>query len=299
MKPSTLFIFACCFFIGVSCGQGSNSEGHFQEAVTEYDGNATTLAYNNKSAAREDYSEEEFDQNGQSGEQAPIERKIIKTVNYRIQVEDVAASTAGVEQLVEQYGGYISAMNQTNSSYEIQNQITIRVPQDKLDDLLNEIGKEALYTNYRSVSANDVTEEYLDLDIRLKTKKEVRDRYIDILRNQAKTVKDILEAEEKIRVIQEEIESTEGRLRYLQNQVSMSTIHLDMYQRVEYQEQPDVYRKSFGDKLLSSLEGGWNLLVGLFLFLVNIWPLLIILALIIWRRKWLFGRFRRRKKEKE
>jgi len=71
--------------------------------------------------------------------------------------------------------------------------------QDKFDAFLTAIEAESIYTDYKNINSNDVTEEFTDITIRLKTKKEVRDRYIDILRNKAKTVKDILDAEDKIR----------------------------------------------------------------------------------------------------
>ena len=70
----------------------------------------------------------------------------------------------------------------------------------------------------KNVSVQDVTEEYLDIEARLKTKKEVEARYIEILKSKTKTVEDVLKAEEQIRIIREEIEAREGRLNYLKNQ---------------------------------------------------------------------------------
>lgn len=296
MKMTTMFILAQLILAAFSCQGGGNESAYVPDAAMEMQQEGgNDLA--SKTASLDlagNTNGEERDQNASADDPAlPVKRKIIKTVNYRIQVKEVKSSTKKVEQLVETHGGYISGMNLNNSSYEISNDLTIRVPQDKLEVLLEAIGTEAIYTNYRSEQANDVTAEFVDLEIRLKTKKEVRDRYIDILRNKAKTVEDVLNAEDKIRVIQEEIEAAEGRLKYLSNQVSLSTINLTIYQRVEHQFQPDTYHESFGSRMLNSLKGGWNLLQGLVLFFINIWPLVILFGLFFWQRKRIFARFRR------
>ncbi|MEY3367366.1 MAG: hypothetical protein RI973_521 [Bacteroidota bacterium] len=228
----------------------------------------------------------------------PVERQIIKTANYRIQVDDVEISSRNAQQLAARHGGYVSTTELTNSNYEILNVLTIRVPYNRFDSLLNDLSAEAVFTQYRRISSEDVTEEYVDIQIRLRTKKEVRDRYIDILRNKAKTVEDVLKAEEQIRVIQEEIEAREGRLRYLKDQVAMSTIHLELYQVVDYHPEPAAFRESFLSRLVTSLKNGWELAQHLVLFLFNIWPLLILGGLAWWKRAWLRQFFRRKKENK-
>jgi hypothetical protein len=223
-----------------------------------------------------------------------VPRQIIKTANYRMQVKDVNTSSQNAVKLAGKHGGYVSESALTNSSYEITNAITIRVPAARFDSLMNDLGGDALFVQYKRVSSEDVTEEYVDITTRLKTKKEVRDRYIDILRNKARTVQDVLKAEEQIRVIQEEIEAKEGRLRYLMDQVAMSTINLELYQSIEYKPEPSAFHESFWSKVLTGLKNGWELMQGIVLFFINIWPITILLALIWWKRKWLWSRIRRK-----
>jgi len=296
MKSTIFFVFALLFFVAFACNGGENQSAYISDMEMEETASFDFSAREAKSTLTLTQGNGEENQDV-SSEDESVERKIIKTVNYRIQVNDVNASSEKVEQLVETHGGYISGKNLNNSSYEISNEITIRVPQDKLETLLDAIGEEAIYTNYRSERANDVTEEFVDLEIRLNTKKEVRDRYIDILRDKAQTVEDVLNAEEKIRVIQEEIESVEGRLKYLSNQVSLSTVNLTIYQRVEYQAQPDTYHESFGSRIVKSMKGGWELLQGLVLFFITIWPLIILFGVFFWQRKRIFGWLKRKEKE--
>lgn len=227
-------------------------------------------------------------------QEAPIPRQIIKTANYRIQVKDVNTSSKRANDLALKHGGYVSESALNNSSYEITNAVTIRVPASRFDSLLDDLGGEAIFTQYKRISSQDVTEEYVDIVTRLKTKKDVRDRYVDILRNKAKTVQDVLKAEEQIRIIQEEIEAKEGRLRYLKDQVAMSTIHLELYQSIEYRPEPTAFHESFWSKLLTGLKNGWQLAQGIVLFFINIWPVVILGALIWWKRRWIWSKLRRK-----
>ena len=230
------------------------------------------------------------------GQPAPekIARQIIRTANYRIQVKDVNASAKQANLLATKHGGYISDSELTNSSYETTNALTIRVPAPRFDSLLDELGSEAIFTQYKRINSQDVTEEYVDITTRLKTKIAVRDRYVDILRTKAKTVKDVLDAEEQIRIIQEEIEAKEGRLRYLKDQVGMSTIRLELYQSIEYRPEPNVFYESFLSKLGSGLKNGWELMQGLVIGLVSIWPLVLLFGLFLWKRRWIWGKIRRK-----
>ena len=240
-----------------------------------------------------DYKEMERSSSGQSANQngdgsaslPPEDRKIIKTADIRCEVNNLESSTAKIESQLAGFKAYVSNVEFSSSSYSLENQLTIRVPADQFDTLLKAIGEEALYVDYKRINARDVTEEYLDIETRLQTKKEVRDRYIDILRNKAKTVEEILMAEEKIRVIQEEIESREGRLRYLKNQVQLSTIRLSLYEKLRGSgpQQP-----GFFQQLVRSLANGWEVFLDFLLGLAAIWPLLLLGLGAIWgiRRFW-------------
>src|SRR5690606_18336536 len=97
--------------------------------------------------------------------------------------------------------------------------------------------------DYIKVNAQDVTEEYYDLETRLKTKKEVEARYIEILKSKAKTVEEILIAEDKIRYLREEIEAVEGRLRLLKNKVGLSTIQIEIYQDAYFVKEKENIKK--------------------------------------------------------
>jgi hypothetical protein len=165
--------------------------------------------------------------------------------------------------------------------------MTIRVPAPLLDSLMNAIAQNAEHVHYRNLQSQDVTEEFVDIETRLRTKKEVRDRYLDLLRNKAKTLSEVLDAEEKIRVLQEEIEAQEGRLKFLNDQIAMSTLTLELYQPTTFQREPEAVSYPFGARLIDNLKEGFRLLQSLVLGAIYLWPVWILAAIVIifWRRR--------------
>ncbi len=214
-----------------------------------------------------------------------IEAQIIKTANINIQVKEFKEGTEKIKQVIKANNGYISSSDEQNNGYTIQGEIVVRILSKNFDKTIKELLAIAIYVNSKSENAENVTEEFVDIMMRLRTKKQVEKRYLEIL-GQAKSIKDILEVEEKLRVIREEIEAKEGRLKYLKDQVRFSTINLSYYQTNEkYQKAPE---PSFFSKIGDALVEGWQ---GLLVFLVGLaylWPLWILCVVLIWwlRKTW-------------
>ncbi|TXF87864.1 DUF4349 domain-containing protein [Neolewinella aurantiaca] len=220
----------------------------------------------------------------------PRQQRIIYTAAARARVESLDTAMARITSLITRNGGYISNQHRTNSTYEHTAQLTIRLPAGALDGAMKFLPEIATEIDYQNLDSRDVTAQWLDLESRLQTKRDVRDRYIDILRNRAQKVEDILNAEEKIRVITEEIEAKEGQLRYLRDQVSLSTLTLELYETVEYRNTGPTVTRGFFSKLTDSLAFGWGMIQEIVLGLVAIWPLLILGAGVFfvvkrWRSK--------------
>ena len=152
--------------------------------------------------------------------------------------------------------------------------MTIRIPSENFEKFISTLEKGSEKLLYKNISARDVTEEFIDIEARLNTKKEVEKRYIQLL-SKAKNIKEILEVEEKLRVLREEIESKEGRLKYLKKQVSYSTVYLQITQNLEYKYEP-VKEKSFFQRLFKSLDKGRKGFIVFLLFLFRIWPVILI-----------------------
>lgn len=198
--------------------------------------------------------------------------KIIKTGGMGIVVADYDKGMNQLRDLVKAQQGYISSENEQRNKYRISNNLTIRVASDGFDALLNEVGTIAKELKYKHVNLQDVGEEYADMEARLKAKKEVEKRYLDVLQ-QARTVKDILEVERQLGMVRAEIESMEGRLKYYDNKVAYSTINLELSQELE---PPAPVRAGFLNKLLKALSGGWTGLLSSIIAVAYLWPFLLL-----------------------
>lgn len=213
--------------------------------------------------------------------ETPKDLKIIKTATTRYKVTDVQKATKEIKKLATRYGAYISDLKYKNTLYEKQNKFTIKVPNAYFDVLMDSIATKALFVEFENITTKDVTEEYVDIETRLKTKMEVKERYEGVLKSKAKTVEDILLTEEKLRVIQEEIEASQGRLKYLKEKVAYSTINIDVFEVVEYKEEPESYTKTFADKAGNGFSFGWKIIEGFLIAIIHMWPIILIVVSII------------------
>lgn len=213
-----------------------------------------------------------------------IDKKIIKDARIGVEVDDFYAYRQRIDSLVISLNAYISNDNLDKNDYSINSNLTIRIPSQGFDHLVNNLEKGTEKLLYKNISARDVTEEFIDIEARLSTKKEVEKRYIQLL-SKARNVKEIIDVEEKLRVLREEIEAKEGRLNYLKKQVSYSTVYLQITQKLDYKYEPSK-DQNFIQRLIKSLDKGWKGFVSFIIFLFRIWPVIIIgVAIFFYIRK--------------
>jgi hypothetical protein len=196
-----------------------------------------------------------------------------------------------ITKLSEKYDGFIADMELTSNNYQVSNQITVRISNSSFHEFVNAIKGQSIFIDRANVSSNDVTKEFVDIESRLKTKREVRDRYIQILRDKTGSISDVIEAEEAIRKITEEIEAKEGRLRYLKDRIDHSTVVMTIYQTVDFVNPPERYDKGYGEEMGDSFSRGWHVITSVILALITIWPLLLIFGVLYWKRKWVIQLF--------
>ena len=202
--------------------------------------------------------------------EAPEAKKIIKTGRMGIRVSRIDESKRRVDSLVARYQGYYAEENSSNG-YRSGLTMTIRVPFGHFDAFTAalETGKgEVLYKN---ISARDVGEEYLDTETRLANKRSYLERYRELLKR-ANTIREILEVEQYIRRLEEEIESAQGRLRYLDNQTAYSTLELTL--STEQTAAP--LRDTFWNRAKRALSMGWDGITAFVIGLLHLWPFLLI-----------------------
>lgn len=197
-----------------------------------------------------------------------IERKLIKEGTVEFETNDLKLTRKTVFTAVDKFKAYVSSDQEYNAPGRKSNTIVIRVPANNFDNFLKEATLGVERFDSKEINVKDVTEEFLDVQARLKTKKELEKRYLDLLK-QAKNVTDILEIEKQIGQLRAEIESIEGRLNYLQNRVSFSTLTMTFYESLPNQTE-------FGQKFKHGLRNGWENLIWFLVALVNIWPFIIV-----------------------
>jgi Domain of unknown function (DUF4349) len=199
---------------------------------------------------------------------------LIKNASLRFEVKKYDEARNKIHEIIKASNAYVVNEQESRSDFQISNAMTIRVPQSDFDNLIDLIVAQCKNLDQRSVNVNDVTEEYIDTDSRLKAKHEIESRYLEILKK-AQNVKDILEIEQKLGGIREEIESVQGRLKYLSHQVAFSTIDLMFY---ENKNVLPGNRLGFLSRTLSAFIIGWNGLIEFLIGLISLWPALIVLA---------------------
>ncbi|WP_159456216.1 DUF4349 domain-containing protein [Chitinophaga eiseniae] len=219
-----------------------------------------------------------------SPEKPSPEQKIIKTARIIYSVEDFAAAKKRVAGIVSQSGGYILAESQHGDGTEKRNQLDIKVPAAAFDSCVDRLTSGVTRLDEKSINAQDVTAEYVDLNARMTTRVATEQRYLEILK-QARTVKDVLEVEAQLKSIREEIEAAKGRLLYMDRLVSYSTIHLEYYQvlALSMPEAPGFFSRAW-----LALRNGWNNVLGLMIDLMGWWPLMAVgvFLFIFIRRRW-------------
>lgn len=259
-----IFLFGCS-----SQDSGSHTDSSQVKEPGIFTGGKT------KSTAIATTPEEARQEKAVNEKEIAIEKKVIKTGTIQMEVNNYEQTRKKMLQIIKNQDAYISNENETKNAYRLSNQLTLRVPKENFDTLVVQITALADKLDSKRINLKDVTEEYIDITTRLKNKREVEKRYREILRD-AKTITDILKVEEHLRVVREEIEAKEGRLKFLNNQVSLSTIHLTMYQEFENRSS-----RSFGYEISDAFRSGWHGLVSVFLGLIHIWPLLFIWIAVI------------------
>ena len=205
---------------------------------------------------------------------ASIQRKLIKDGHLSFETDAVEATRNVILIAVNKYKGYISSDQEFKSPGRKSNTIVIRVPSSNFDQLLNDATKGVERFDNKEINVKDVTEEFLDIQARVKTKKELELRYIDLLKK-ARNVTEILEIEKQIGLLRAEIESIEGRLKYLEDQVSFSTLTMTFYETVPNES-------AFGKQFQNGFRNGIDNLMWFFVGLTNIWPFIVIIIGLVY-----------------
>ncbi len=279
---------ALALFI-ISCGNAANYKEDANEKVNSIADLESVNIDTAFAPAPQDEEQRHFDKVKQiPKKQQPVipewDKKIIKTATLNFEVKDYNDYNSSFREKVKQTGGYIAQEEQSQTDYKIENTLTIKVPVDQFDNSVNLLTGTVEKINEKKITSQDVTTEVVDTKARLEAKKQVRLRYLELLK-QARNMEEILSVQSEINDIQEEIESATGRIEYLTHSASFSTIHLTFYQVLNTSAK-DSDQPSFGTKLSNAFRNGWNWMGEVLTGFISIWPLLLMIffAFIVYRK---------------
>lgn len=206
-------------------------------------------------------------------DQMALDRKLIKNASLSFETDSIDARKNIVKKAVKAFKAYVEHEEQYSTSYQETVTTTIRVPANNFDPFMDAITSGVGSFDSKTIEVDDVTEEFVDVEARINTKKELKIRFIALL-DKAETIAKIMEVEREINALQAEIESYEGRLKYLSGSVKYATINLTYYRTIHVPVE-------FDNKFESAFYNGWQGTVWFFVGLVSIWPLLVLITVIL------------------
>lgn len=215
---------------------------------------------------------------------APSTRMIIHQARISTNVKDLKKAQHNMEQRVKDYGGYIVESNVYLESDETSSgKMIVRIPEKHFETFLSEAEVEASKVLEKNVTGQDVTEQYVDLSSRVKSKRAVEERLLAFMKDAEKT-EDLLKISSDLAKVQEEIEVLVGKIKYFENQTSFSTIELTMFEnRVII---PEIENKDLNTwektkkQLITSTNALLSIGSGIIVFIVGNLPVLILVTII-------------------
>jgi len=205
-----------------------------------------------------------------------ISKKVVKTGNIRFQSEKIEDDYKRIIEILSKYNGYIESEDQSKNTQRVDYTLTIRVSIESYDSLFKSLVGLTSRLDNKSSNIEDVTERFYDLKTRIKNKKALELRYVELLKR-ASDVKDILQIEKNLNEVRTQVERLQGQFNYLSKQISLSTIHLTFYELLPY-SYASSKRKGFGARLLSSLDNGWQVFLSFLVWFASLWPFLLLIT---------------------
>ncbi|MBR4981875.1 MAG: DUF4349 domain-containing protein [Lachnospiraceae bacterium] len=307
-KRKLAFTLGMCFLaatLQIGCGGASKDSAATESAPMAsapmeevyYEDNAMGMVTTGSSAemkemetadeiAEESIEEAVTEESGQA--EVQTERKLIRTVDLNLETENYDALIEGLEQEINNLGGYIEYKDAYHGNYNSRVKgyrnrhanITARIPANKLDEFTGRVAEIGNIT-YESESVEDVTLQYVDLSSHKKMLQTEQERLMTLLEN-AESMEDIIAIESRLSEVRYQIESMESQLRTFDNQVDYSTVHINVEEVEHYTPQPE---KTTWERIKSGfLENVYRVTNGIKNFAIEFViaiPVLVVWAVVI------------------
>ena len=291
MKSTTILLVALLSF-SLSC----SSQRLAADAVPQQQVAAQRVAEPNSktlvdAVEAEKVSLNEVDKAESTAEAA--DRKIIRNADITIEVPSTTDAQHRVTSIAEAHGGFVvtSEAKQRDSIDPAQRtldiKLVVRVPSNQFGGAFDEIRSLAGNTPAEQVTSQDVTEEFIDLEARIKTQKALEVQFLEIMR-QTHKIEDALEVQRQIAEVRTEIEKLEGRKRFLENRSSLSTINVNIQSP---KPMITVTQTGFGHSLREAVSDSVTLASDMVLFFARFLIMMVPVCLFVLLPLGLAGRY--------
>lgn len=228
-------------------------------------------------------------------------RKFVRTADVKFKVKNVAKSTYAIEDATTKFGGFVTYTHlQSNihsedrtkvsqdstlvtTKYKVDNNITIRVPNTKMDTVIKTIAKQIHFLDYRIIKADDVSLQMLSNELAQKRSNSSEKRLENAIDSKGKKLNQVVKAEETLDAKKEQNDASKLQNLSLQDQVNFSTLTLNIYQdesikqeMVANEKSINAYRPNIGLQIWDSVKTGWFMLENIVSFVVVLWPFALI-----------------------
>ena len=239
-----------------------------------------------------DTSSETEDTSTEEGENIETDRMVIHQAELSLKIKSLEKTSRWIEKKVEQYGGYIvesTLSHEEEMEEEMSGSTIVRIPEKYFREFLHDTEGEAAKVLSRTVTGQDVTEQYVDLKSTLKSKRVVEARLLEFMK-QAKKSEDLLKISADLAQVQGEIEVITGKMKYIENQTAYATVSLQLIQNGVIV--PEVSNKNLDtwEKTKKQFVESTNYILAagswLIVFIIGNLPILVILGGITWLAIW-------------
>ena len=193
------------------------------------------------------------------------EKKLTKEAEISFQTDDIETTAIQLRLLSTAYKAYITEENRYEYAADSGYHMTIRVPATEFDKFLGELlsGANIRKLTNKTIRINDVTSEFIDVETRLRIKKDTESHYLELMK-QARNLTETVALEKQLSDLRSEIESTEGKMKYLSSQIDYSTV------RVSFSSHKGITFRFFA-QMKDALSGGWKVFLKAVIVLTYLW----------------------------
>ncbi|UJL46193.1 DUF4349 domain-containing protein [Virgibacillus sp. NKC19-16] len=273
----SVFIVACS-----DDTEDSESTNDVTMETEEFSADESSNSMTNTDDAERAPQEGEESQGETISQAEDVDRKVIYTANLRVEVSDYQQTVNDIQTQVSDRGGYIvnSSMQEGTDEESTSGQVTARIPQDQFQAFIQVVEEGSSKVLESSVSGQDVTEEYVDLEARLESQQVVEERLLAFM-EEAEATENLLAISNDLANVQGEIEEITGRMNYLENRTDLATVTINIEENNVSISGDDLNTwEQMKDQFMKSINVIMSVFSGIFVFVVGSLPVLIVFGII-------------------